>query len=78
MSCALDRNTELALLTAVETSLCTRLDLPVNVYESLQSFDVFVVKVRRDIFLESSCHNVLASLANETKLRFFSSRGVAE
>jgi hypothetical protein len=55
----LDSDSQLALLTAVETSLYRRFNLSVEVYKTLQSFDVTVVKVCRNVFLKSSGHYIL-------------------
>lgn len=46
VSSALDRNCEAALLLVAQASLADWLNLPVHIYKSLQSLDVFVVKHR--------------------------------
>lgn len=58
MPSALDRHSELALLTAVEAGLGAWFDLSVDVDEPTERLDVFVVKIRWDIFFESSCHKL--------------------
>lgn len=68
MSCALDSDGELALLTRVEARLCAWFDLSVHVYETLQSFDVFVVKICRNVFFETSCHEKFSLKWNLTEI----------
>ena len=53
MARAFDSNRELALLLGRKAGLADRLDLAVHVDVALQRFDVFVVKVRWRVFLES-------------------------
>ena len=59
---ALDRGAQLALLAWVEPGLATRFNLTVHVDKSLQRLDVFVVKIRGDVFFKSSSHFFLLSV----------------
>lgn len=61
MSRPLDRNRQPLLLPRIETGLGSGFNLPVHVYKTLQSLDVFVVKIIWNIFFKSSCHRFLSN-----------------
>lgn len=70
MASTLDGNCQLALLPRTQAGLADLLDLAVYVDVTLQSFDIFVVKIYGRVFFESfGCHKINFSFRRTANIR---------
>ena len=63
MSCSLDSNSQMALLTLGQARFLTRLNLTILIYIALQRLEIFVVEIR-DVcpVFENFCHGLFLVL----------------